>query len=306
MAEKRFRTREEAALKDTWAIEDLYRDDQEWEEDYKKLEQNMQKLSAYQGRLGESAELLLDAQKTCDELNMLAEKVYVYAGQRLHENTDNSIYQDLSNRAQGLLVKLSEAQAYMEPELLALPDGTIENFLKENEELLVYRQYFENMIRQREHVLDREQEKLLAAVGELAEGPKDIFSMFNNADLRFPEIEGEDGEPTEVTHGRYLTFLQSRNRRVRRDAFHALYGKYGAYRNTLAAVYRASVKQEVFHAKVRRYGSALEAALDRSHIPVSVYDNLIDAVHKFLPEMHRYVELRKKFLGLDELHKYDL
>ncbi len=306
MAEKRFRTREEAALKDTWAIEDLYRDDQEWEEDYKKLEQNMQRLSAYQGRLGESAELLLDAQKTCDELNMLAEKVYVYAGQRLHENTDNSIYQDLSNRAQGLLVKLSEAQAYMEPELLALPDGTIENFLKENEELLVYRQYFENMIRQREHVLDREQEKLLAAVGELAEGPKDIFSMFNNADLRFPEIEGEDGEPTEVTHGRYLTFLQSRNRRVRRDAFHALYGKYGAYRNTLAAVYRASVKQEVFHAKVRRYGSALEAALDRSHIPVSVYDNLIDAVHKFLPEMHRYVELRKKFLGLDELHMYDL
>ena len=306
MAEKRLITREEAAWEDTWAIEDLYRDDREWEEDFRKLEQDIRKLSQYQGRLGECAELLLEAQRTCEELNRLAEKVYVYAGQRLHENTDNSTYQNLSNRAQRLLVKLSEAQAYMEPELLGLPDKTIEKFLEEKEELLVYRHYFENMIRQKEHVLDREREELLAAVGELAEGPKDIFSMFNHADLRFPEIEGEDKEPTEITHGRFLTFLQSRNRRVRRDAFHALYGMYGKYRNTLAAVYRANVKQEVFHAKVRRYGSDLEAALDRSHIPVSVYDNLMDAVHEALPQMHRYVELRKKLLGLEELHMYDL
>ncbi len=306
MAEKRLITREEIALEDTWAIEDLYRDDKEWEADYRKLEQDIGKLSEYQGRLGESARMLLEAQKTCDELSMLAEKVYVYANQKLHENTDNGTYQNLANRAQGLLVKLSEAQAYMEPEILGLPDGTVQKYLEENEELLVYRQYFENMIRQREHVLDREREELLAAVGELAEGPKDIFSMFNNADIRFPEIEGEDGEPVEVTHGRFLTFLQSRDRRVRHDAFHALYGVYGRYRNTLAAMYRANVKQEVFQAKVRRYRSDLEAALDKSHIPVSVYDNLIDAVHEFLPQMHRYVELRKKLLGVDELHMYDL
>lgn len=306
MAENRLMTREEAETKDTWAMEDLYRDDREWEEEYRKLEQDIPKLSEYRGHLGESAEVLLEAQRTCDGLNMQAEKLYVYANQKLHEDTGNDIYQNLSNRAQGLLVKLSEAQAYMEPEILGLPDGTVEKFLEENEELLVYRQYFENMIRQKEHVLDREREELLAAVGELAESPKDIFSMFNNADLRFPEIEGEDGEQMEVTHGRYLTFQQSRDRRVRHDAFHALYGMYETYRNTLAAVYRASVKQAVFQAKVRRYSSALEAALDQSHIPVSVYDNLIASVHEFLPEMHRYVELRKKLLGVDELHMYDL
>lgn len=306
MAENRLMTREEAETKDTWAMEDLYRDDREWEEEYRKLEQDIPKLSEYRGHLGESAEVLLEAQRTCDGLNMQAEKIYVYANQKLHEDTGNDIYQNLSNRAQGLLVKLSEAQAYMEPEILGLPDGTVEKFLEENEALLVYRQYFENMIRQKEHVLDREREELLAAVGELAESPKDIFSMFNNADLRFPEIEGEDGEQMEVTHGRYLTFQQSRDRRVRHDAFHALYGMYETYRNTLAAVYRASVKQAVFQAKVRRYSSALEAALDQSHIPVSVYDNLIASVHEFLPEMHRYVELRKKLLGVDELHMYDL
>lgn len=306
MAEKRLKKREEAALEDTWAIEDLYRDDKEWEKDYKKLEEAIGRLAEYQGRLGESASILLAMQRTCDELNMLAEKVYVYAGQKLHENTDNGIYQNLSSRAQGLLVKLSQAQAYIEPEILGLVEGTIEKFLEENGELLAYRQHFENMIRQKEHVLDREREELLAAVGELAEGPKDIFTMFNNADIRFPEIEGEDGEPVEVTHGRYQTLLQSSSRNVRRDAFCALYGVYGKYRNTLAAIYRANVKQEVFQARVRKYGSDLEAALDGSHIPVSVYDHLIEAVHEYLPQMHRYVELRKKLLGVDELHMYDL
>lgn len=306
MAEKRLKKREEAALEDTWAIEDLYRDDKEWEKDYKKLEEAVSRLAEYQGRLGESASILLAMQRTCDELNMLAEKVYVYAGQKLHEDTDNGIYQNLSSRAQGLLVKLSQAQAYIEPEILGLAEGTIEKFLEENGELLAYRQHFENMIRQKEHVLDREREELLAAVGELAEGPKDIFTMFNNADIRFPEIEGEDGEPVDVTHGRYQTLLQSSSRNVRRDAFCALYGVYGKYRNTLAAIYRANVKQEVFQARVRKYGSDLEAALDGSHIPVSVYDHLIEAVHEYLPQMHRYVELRKKLLGVDELHMYDL
>ena len=306
MGEKKLRTREEADWKDTWAVEDLYRDDGEWEKDAGRLENRIGELAVYRGRLGESAEVLLAMQRTGDELNMLAEKVYVYANQRLHENTDNGTYQRLADRAQNLLVKLSEAGAYIEPELLALPDGQIRAFLEENTELQVYRQYFENMIRQKEHVLGREQEELLAAVSEISEGPKDIFTMFNNADIRFPEITGEDGKPVEVTHGRFLTFLQSRDRRVRRDAFHALYGVYGTYRNTLAAMYRANVRQEAFHAKVRRYHSDLEAALDRSHIPVSVYDNLIQAVHEFLPQMHRYVELRRKLLHVDELHMYDL
>lgn len=306
MAVEKLKRREEVRKEDTWAIEDLYQDDKAWEEDYQRLSERIPKILEFKGRLGDGAEVLLSMQKLWDELNMLAEKVYVYAGQKMHENTENGVYQNLSNRAQSLLVKLSEAGAYIEPEILELPDGMIEKFLEENKELLVYRQYFENMIRQKEHVLDEAREALLAAVGELSEGPKDIFTMFNNADLRFPVIKGEDGEDVEVTHGRYVTLLQSQDREVRKAAFEALYGMYGKYRNTLAATYRANVKQAVFFAKTRKYESDLEAALSGSHIPVTVYKNLIEVVHAFLPQMYRYVELRRKMLKVSELHMYDL
>ncbi len=306
MAGTGLKRREEVRREDTWAIEDLYESDEAWEEDYKRLETKILELAAYEGHLGDGPEALLGMQRTWDELHMLAEKVYVYAGQRLHEDTDNGHYQNLAARAQGLLIKLSEAGAYIEPEILALPEGTVEKFLTENEALQVYRQYFENMIRRRQHVLDKEREELLAAIGEFAEGPKDIFTMFNNADLRFPVIQGEDGEPVEVTHGRYMTLLQSSERSVRQAAFEALYKTYGQYRNTLAAAYRANVKQEVFYAKARNYQSDLEAALNKSHIPVPVYDNLIQAVHEHLPQMHRYLELRRRFLHVEELHMYDL
>ncbi len=306
MAGTGLKRREEVRREDTWAIEDLYESDEAWEGDYKRLETKILELAAYEGHLGDGPEALLGMQRTWDELHMLAEKVYVYAGQRLHEDTDNGHYQNLAARAQGLLIKLSEAGAYIEPEILALPEGTVEKFLTENEALQVYRQYFENMIRRRQHVLDKEREELLAAIGELAEGPKDIFTMFNNADLRFPVIQGEDGEPVEVTHGRYMTLLQSSERSVRQAAFEALYKTYGQYRNTLAAAYRANVKQEIFYAKARNYQSDLEAALNKSHIPVSVYDNLIQAVHEHLPQMYRYLKLRRRFLHVEELHMYDL
>ncbi len=300
------RRREDVRVEDTWEMGDLYGSDEAWEQDFGRLERGIGELREFEGRLGEGPKVLLEMQRKSDALNELAERVYVYANQKLHEDTDNGRYQNLANRAQGLLVRLSEAEAYVEPEILGLPEGTIERFLGENEELLAYQQYFENMIRQREHVLNREGEELLAGVREIAEGPKDIFSMFNNADLKFPVIKGADGEPTEVTHGRFLTFLQIRDRSIRREAFQALYREYGKFRNTLAALYRANVKQETFYARIRKYGSDLEAALDESHIPVAVYDNLIQAVHAYLPQMHRYVRLRKRLLKVEELHMYDL
>ena len=306
MADRGLCTREEIPAEAKWAIEDLYKNDDEWEADFTRLKEHLPELSAYEGRLGESAQTLLSMQRLCDKMNMLAEKVYVYANQRLHENTDNAVYQNLASRAQSLLVEMSERTSYIEPEIMELPEGTIEKYLQENGELRVYGQYFENMIRQKAHVLPGEMEKLLASAGELAESPKDIFSMFNNADIRFPKITGEDDTDVEVTHGRFISLLQSKDQRVRKDAFEALYGVYEKFRNTLAATYRANVKQEVFFARARRYGSDLEAALDGSHIPVSVYDNLIHVVHEHLPLMHRYVKIRKKLLGLDELHMYDL
>ena len=306
MTDRKLNTREEADARYKWAIEDLYKDDEDWKRDYELLKSRIPELTKFRGRLGESAEVLLSMQKLSDELNQLLEKVYVYANQRLHENTDNSTYQNLASQAQGLLVELSESLSFVEPELMELPDGIIETFLDENEELLVYRQYFENIIRQKKHVLPTEQEQLLAAMGEVAESPKDIFSMFNNADLRFPEITGEDGHPVQVTHGRYMSLMQSRNRQVRKDAFEAMYGVYGDWRNTLAAMYRANVKQEAFLAKAHKYTSDLEAALDGSHIPVKVYEQLIEAVHESMPLMYRYMKLRKKLLGVEELHMYDL
>ena len=306
MADRGLCTREEIPAEAKWAIEDLYKNDDEWEADFTRLKERLPELSAYEGRLGESAQTLLSMQRLCDKMNMLAEKVYVYANQRLHENTDNAVYRNLASRAQSLLVEMSERTSYIEPEIMELPEGTIEKYLQENGELRVYGQYFENMIRQKAHVLPGEMEKLLASAGELAESPKDIFSMFNNADIRFPKITGEDDTDVEVTHGRFISLLQSKDQRVRKDAFEALYGVYEKFRNTLAATYRANVKQEVFFARARRYGSDLEGALDGSHIPVSVYDNLIHVVHEHLPLMHRYVKIRKKLLGLDELHMYDL
>lgn len=306
MKELRLKTRDEIDAQDKWAIEDLYKNDEEWLADYECLKKRIPELAAYQGHLGEGADVLYRMQKLCDELNELAEKVYVYANQKLHENTDNGTYQGLASQASNLLIQLSEASAYVEPEVMAMPEETLARYLEEKEELKVYRQYFDNMIRQKSHVLSKELEEMLASVSDLAEGPKDIFTMFNNADIRFPVITGEDGQPVEVTHGRFIALLQSRDRQVRKDAFEALYSVYGRYRNTLAATYRANVKQQVFFAKARKYNSDLEAALDGSHIPVSVYDNLIDAVHEALPLMHRYVALRKKLLGVEELHMYDL
>ena len=306
MTDRKLNTREEADARYKWAIEDLYKDDEDWKRDYELLKSRIPELTKFRGRLGESAEVLLSMQKLSDELNQLLEKVYVYANQRLHENTDNSTYQNLASQAQGLLVELSESLSFVEPELMELPDGIIETFLDENEELLVYRQYFENIIRQKKHVLPTEQERLLAAMGEVAESPKDIFSMFNNADIRFPEITGEDGHLVQVTHGRYMSLMQSRNRQARKDAFEAMYGVYGDWRNTLAAMYRANVKQEAFLAKAHKYTSDLEAALDGSHIPVKVYEQLIEAVHESMPLMYRYMKLRKKLLGVEELHMYDL
>ncbi len=306
MGKRGLKTRDEVDVRDTWALEDLYPDDEAWRADYKHLKETIPKLRDFQGHLGDGSEKLLELQSLLDELDMLAEKIYVYANQRLHENTDDGNYQDLSSMAQSLMVELSAAASFMEPELLALPKGTVEHFLEENEGLRVYRQHFGNMLRRREHVLGREAEELLCAMGELSEGPKDIFSMFDNADIRFPEITGEDGQPVQVTHGRFGPLLRSRDRRVRKEAFEAFYGVYGRYRNTLAATYRANVKQEVFFARARKYGSDLEAALDGSHVPPQVYSLLIEAVHEALPSLHRYMRLRKKLLGVEELHMYDL
>ena len=297
--------REEIPQQYKWKMEDLYATDEAWEADFAKLQKGIEEMKQFEGTLGESAENLLKMQQKSDELNLLAENVYVYANQKMHEDTGNAFYQGLAARAQMLMVQLSESSSYIEPEILNIPEEKLEEMLK-TEGLQKYETYYRRLLRRKEHILSKDMEELLAGVAEVAEGPKDTFMMFNNADLKFPVITGENGEPEEITHGKYIKLLESQNRDVRKAAFEGLYGAYGKFKNTLAATYRANIKQAGFFAKARKYESSLKAALDASAIPVEVYDSLIDSVHAHLPALHEYVRIRKKKLGLDELHMYDL
>lgn len=297
--------REEIPQQYKWKMEDLYAVNEAWEADFAKLQNGMEDIKQYEGTLADSPENLLALMKKSDELNQLAENVYVYANQRLHEDTGNAYYQGLSGRAQMLLVQMSENSSFVEPEILSIPEDTLEEMLK-TEGLQPYETYFRRLLRKKEHILPKEMEELLAGADEVAEGPKDTFMMFNNADIKFPTITGENGEPVEITHGKYIRLLESQNREVRKAAFMGLYKTYGKFKNTLAATYRANVKQAGFFAKARKYKSSLEASLSASAIPAEVYDRLIESVHAHLPALHEYVQVRKEKLGVEELHMYDL
>ena len=289
-----------------WAIEDLYASDDLWQSEYDQLKNLVAKASEYQGRLSKSGELLLSFLQLSDEIGKLLERVYVYANQKSHEDTANAIYQDLANKANALSIQVSSALSFATPEILSIPEDVLVQFWRENEELKLYEFYLKDILRLKPHILSKEMEELLADAGEIAEASDHIFSMFNNADIKFPEIEDENGELVRITHGRYGQMLESPDRRVRKDAFEGVYATYNNFRNTLAASFSSNVKQEVFFAKARKYNSTLERVLDSANIPVDVYKNLITAVHENLGLMHRYVSIRKKLLGVDELHMYDL
>ncbi|NLJ97269.1 MAG: oligoendopeptidase F family protein, partial [Clostridiales bacterium] len=298
--------RSEVDKKYTWAIEDLYVSDELWKEEYDKLSKMLPKVSEYKGKLSESAKSLLDFLKLSDELQMMLERVYVYANQKYHEDTGNSVYQDLSDKAGVLLVQLDSAFSFATPEILSIPEALLAQFMKEEEGLKTYDFYLKDILRRKPHILSEEVEELLADAGEMAASPDNIYSKFDNADLKFPEIDDENGDKVRITHGRFIQLLESTDRRVRHDAFKGMYSTYEGFKNTLAATFSSNLKQELFFTKARKYGSNLEKALDNSNVPVDVYTNLIKAVHDNMGLMHRYVSLRKKLLGVDELHMYDL
>lgn len=298
--------RSEINREDQWAIEDLYENDEKWQQEYDEIMKLIHVVSDYQGRLNESANIMLQYLQFSDQLSKLLERVYVYANQRYHEDTANATYQKLSDLASNIMVAANSTTSFAVSEILSIPYERIQNFMKEQPELSVYQRFFELIYRKKEHVLSEKEEKILAEVSELAEAPDTIFSMFNNADLKFGTVTGENGEKVELTHARYSLLLQSKDRRVREEAFMTLYAEYSKYKNMLAATFSANIKQEIFYAKVRKYSSTLAMELSDSNIPVSVYDNLIQAVHEKLPLLHRYVSLRKKVLRLEKLHMYDL
>ncbi len=304
--EKKIPVRSEADPKYTWAIHDVYATDELWNADLEKARAFPQQIAAYKGRLGESAATLCEFLQLGDEMNVLFDALYGYAQRRSDEDTTNPTYQGMASQAMAAMVAVDAAGSFETPELLAIPDETLEQFYRDEPALEVYRLYLTRVREKRAHILSDAEEKLLAAAGEISQSPDTIYSMFGDADLKFPDAVDENGVSHPVTHGTYITLMHSHDRTLRKSAFSSIYGVYSQFRNTAAAILTAQVKQLKFHADARHYDSTLQAALDGNHVPVEVYHNLIDAVHQNMQPMYRYVALRKKLLGVDELHMYDL
>lgn len=298
--------RSEVAVKDTWDLSGLFANDDAWKKEYETVEKEMEALKQYKGHIKDSADMLLKALNTSANLSRRMERLYVYAKQSFDADTTNSCYQKLYGKVQNLDVKLNSACSYIEPELLAIPESTLKDYMACGNGLLEYRRYVEEITRKREHTLSVEMEELLSEMGEFSDGAQEIFGMFYHADLKFGLVLNEEGEEIELTNGRYIRLMESKDRSVRELVFKKFYASYRAFENTLAAAYQTNVKANCFYARVRKYGSSREAAMDNNNIPVAVYDNLIDTIRKHLPLMHHYVSLRKNLLGVDELHMYDL
>lgn len=301
MKQERIMTRQEQKVENTWNMQDLYANEELFAADGEKVEAMMEKFAACEGTLSEGAEQIKKVLQLYEEMSLIFEKMYVYANQKWHEDMADAKYQKMSGEMQIMASRLSQAGAWLEPEVLSLPKEILEG----HEELKAYQRFIEQITRKRSHVLDTKTEAMLARMGELGEAPSNVFSMFNNADIRFPQVTDCKGKKYELTQGTYMTYMESSDRVLRKNAFETLYSVYAQFTNTLAAVYYANTKQADFFAKERHYANAMEEALDASAVPVSVYKNLIQTVNDMLPLMHRYVRLRKRMLGVEELHMYD-
>ena len=298
--------RSEIVVEDTWRLEDIFASDDTWEKEFQEVKALIPHVKDFQGKLGESAGSLYEALQFQDGLLERLGKLYAYSHMRYDQDTTNSFYQGLDDRMKNLYAQAASGLAFIVPEILSIDEEKLKGFLNEKEELKLYEHSLEEINLQRPHVLPAEQEALLAEASEALGAAENTFGMLNNADLEFPSIKDENGEEVEVTHGRFTTFLESADPRVRRDAFKAVYETYGKFRNTFSSTLSGNVKKDNFYARVRNYSSARAAALSDNNIPESVYDNLVSTINEHLPLLHRYVKLRKRVLGLDELHMYDL
>ena len=306
MAEERIPLREELEEKNTWKLEDIYPTDEDWEKDFEKFSALPEKVTAYKGRLSESADTLLSFMKLGDDIAVLADSLGNYAQRRSDEDTRNTKYQAMTARLMNAYVALNSAGSFETPELIAIEDDRLEGFFKECPELETYRRPLETVRRRKAHVLSDAEERLLALAGDMGNAPENIFSMFSDADLKFPDALDKDGKAHQVTHGSYIPLVQSADRVLRKNAFESMYHTYDSFKNTCASTLSAQVKALAFYSQARHYGSALESALDANEIPTEVYRNLIEAVHENMQYMYDYAALRKELMGLDELHMYDL
>lgn len=299
------KTRNDIDDKYKWNMKDVYADEDLWSKDIEKAKELFLRLKEFRGIICRDADSFAECMKLMSEIELLTEKIYFYANQKYHEDLGCSKYQNMAGESTELLTRFYTASSFVEPELLAADETLIRNYLN-REDLQEFTQYFNNLFRQKKHILSDEAEEILAAAQKISQSPSDIFQVLNNADLKFPEIKDENGEMVRITHSRFGIFLESRDRSVREAAFKQLYAVYGQFRNTIAAIYLASVKKDNFFAEIRKYDSSRQMYLEDGNIPEQVYDNLIETVQEHLPLLHRYVKLRKRVLGLEEVHLYDL
>ncbi len=289
-----------------WTLSDMYPNIDKWENDVTTVRGFILEIVKYKGTLDKSPEKLFQCLKLSNEMMALNDMIFVYARMKRDEDNGNSTYQALADRASTLATEVYTAISFIVPEITSIHNDKLDSFIDSYEELRVYRQFFNEILRQKEHILSEKEEELLALSSDIAGTARDIFTMFNNADLKFPFIKDESGEDIELTKGRYTKFLENSDRRVRKDAFTALYDTYSNYKNTLASSLTGNMKANKFYSTAQKYNSSLEASLDGDNINPDVYNNLIETINENLPLLHRYLKLRKKALKLDELHMYDL
>lgn len=299
-------TREQIADKDKWVLEDLVADEAQWETLVAEVTEKTKKIREYSGKLTESADTLYDYLNLMSDTEQILDRLTVYANERMHEDTRVAKNQALADLTSKLCVEYSQASAFSVPEILTLAPDRLGKFYQDNTGLQMYERYLSELFRRQEHTLSDELETLLAGAGEVALASSDIFSMFNDADISFGTVLDEKGEETVLTHGNYISFLKSKDRPFRERVFQQYYKSYTSMKNTLGAMFAANMKQDNFFAKARKYDSALAMHLDRNNIPETVFTNLIDAVHRHLPVMYRYMKVRKEQLGVDKLHMYDI
>ena len=298
--------RNEINEKDTWDLSTIFETDQKWEEELALLTEDTKEAASLEGHLLDSAESLLNITERYLDLSRRLEKLYVYAHMKNDQDTRVAKYQEYYAKAMTLYSQLDQVFSFYEPEFMAITEEQYQNFLAEEPKLQPYKHFFDKLLQNKEHVLSQREEELLAGAGEIFGAASETFAILDNADIVFPFVKDEDENEVQLSHGVYMRLVESKNREVRRGAYEALYSTYEQYQHTYAKTLQTNVKVQNYRAKVRNYKSAREAALAANFVPESVYDNLVSAVRKHLPLLHRYLALRSKILGIPDLKMYDV
>jgi len=290
----------------TWNLADMYADLSLWEADVQKIQLLAKELTNLEGKVTSTAESLLHTLDKYSELMQIVNFAFGYISRLCDQDTKNTDNQALQMRLVNIVSNINSSLAFIEPEIIATDEQVLESYYNEIPALELYRKYINEMLRLKPHMLDTETEKLIAMTNEMGSATSNAYSILNNSDLLFPEITDENGESVRITHGRFISLLESADRRVRKETFEKLYHTYDQFKNTIASLYSGQIKTQIFRAKIRNYSSTLEASVNANDISIKVYDNLVETINKNMDKMHRYVSLRKKYLGLEELHMYDI